>query len=366
MTIDPYRAGRMRAGGTTMMITMTRWYLIVLAGVLIAVSSCTDQQEAAPAAAPESAEAVEEEEPVRQEEAATGSLAQNIEDASTEARIRKALVESSELRPFDLEADERRGHLWVATGSIAQYDNATPSNQGRTALLKLDLETGETLGEYRVAPDGRMHMLGALALASDGTVYAADSAAPLIYRLAPGDERPLPYAGAPMFVALRGIALSEDETKLYVSDYELGLFFFDLAEGGRPYALGVPPTLNLGGIDGLYNWEGHLVAIQNGVTPQRVLRLELDESGTRVANIATVAKALPAFDNPTFGTVAGDDLLFLGASHWHLVGPDGRPLERALPAVPVLRAAVDEAQSVIVGEEMLERLKRQAAGSGAG
>ncbi|MGK7295633.1 MAG: SMP-30/gluconolactonase/LRE family protein [Candidatus Wenzhouxiangella sp. M2_3B_020] len=267
---------------------------------------------------------------------------------------------------FDLKVDEDRGHLWAATGSIAQYRNATPSNQGRTALLKLDLETGETLGEYRVTPDGRTHMLGAIALSSDGTVYAADSASPLIYRLAPGAERPSPFLGAPMFVALRGLALSEDESRLYVADYELGLFFFDLEEEGRLYALGVPPTLNLGGIDGLYPWQGHLVAIQNGITPQRILRLELDDSGTRVANIATVAKALPAFDNPTFGTVAGDDLLFLGASHWHLVGPDGRPLERPLPAVPLMRAAIDEAESVILGEDMLERLKQQAAGSGDG
>jgi len=267
------------------------------------------------------------------------------------------------LAVFDLLVDAKRGHLWVATGGTGQFRGARNSNVGRSALLKLDLETGEKLGEYRVVPDGQAHLLGALALASDGTVYASDSSAPLIYRLRPGDDRPQPLVGNPAFAGLRGIALSADERRLYVADYDLGIFFFELNDEREGFALGIPETLNLGGIDGLYHWDGHLVAIQNGVTPQRVLRLELDDSGTRVANIATMAKALPEFDDPTFGTVAGDDLLFLAGSHWQRVGPDGRPVDGALPDVPVLRVSIADATNTVVGEEMLQRLKQQQGAS---
>lgn len=261
---------------------------------------------------------------------------------------------------FDLLVDQQRGHLWVATGTTAQYRDARQSDLGRTALIKLDLESGEKLGEFRVLPDGQQHMLGAMALAADGTIYAADGAAPMIFRLRPGDERPEPFLGAPVFTGLRGLALSRDDTRLYVADYDLGLFFFDLDESGQGFALGIPETLNLGGIDGLYQWDGHLVAIQNGVTPQRVLRLKLDDSGTRVVNLATVAKALPSFDNPTFGTLAGDDLLFLAASHWHHVGIDGRAVNPPLPDVPVLRASIKNIENSIVGEEMLEQIRQQS------
>jgi hypothetical protein len=201
--------------------------------------------------------------------------------------------------------------------------------------------------------------------AEDGTLYVADGAAPIVYRWQPGDERPQPLVANPVFTSLRGIALSSDERRIYVADYELGVFFFELDDQRRGYAIGIPDGLNLGGIDGLYAWDGHLVAIQNGVTPQRVLRLKLDESGTRVANIATIAKALPEFDNPTWGTVAGDNLLFLAASHWHRVGPNGRPVNPPLPDVPVLRAAIDSAPSVVLGDEMLEELQRRQRESAA-
>jgi len=262
---------------------------------------------------------------------------------------------------FDLLADSERGHLWVATGSTSQYVNARPALFGRTGLIKLDLNTGEKLGEYRVLPDGNAHLLGALDQAADGTLFAADSASPLIYRLAPGDDRPQPYAGHPMFTSFRGIALSPDAERLYVADYDLGLFFFDLtAEQPRGYSLGVPPNLNLGGIDGLFMWNNHLVVVQNGVTPQRVLRLELDATGRRVTGIATVAKALEQFENPTYGALDGGDLLLLARSHWQRVDGEGRPIDPPLPDVPVLRLSVAEALEVVVGERLIEQIKQQA------
>lgn len=258
---------------------------------------------------------------------------------------------------FDLLVDDQRGHLWAATGAISQYRRARTQDIGRTALIQFDLETGDKIGEYRVVPDGQPHLLGAMAMASDGTIYASDSFSPEIFRLTPGAERPVSIGGHPMLTGLRGVALSPDDQRLYVADYDLGVFFFALGEEVRLYSLGVPETLNLGGVDGLYTWSDDLVVIQNGVSPQRILRLELDDSGTRVENIATLARALPEFDTPTYGTVAGDDLLFLAASHWPRVDGKGRPVDPPLPEIPVLRASISDAEEIVVGQEMIDRIK---------
>lgn len=258
---------------------------------------------------------------------------------------------------FALHVDDERGHLWVATGGASQYRNYRASDYGRTALIQLDLETGEKLGEFRVLPDGVPHLLGAITQAADGTLYAADTLAPIVFRLSPGAERPEPWITQPSFTGLRGIALSEDEQRLYVSDYELGVYFFQLGEEVKTFRLGAPETLNLGGIDGLYRWRNSLVVIQNGISPERVLRLDLSEDGTVVEQIAAIAVAQPEFDIPTWGAMAGDDLLFLGASHWQHVDSRGRPVTPPLAGVPVMRSPVDRAENVVVGSEMIERIK---------
>jgi len=259
---------------------------------------------------------------------------------------------------IDVLVDEQRGHLWVATGSTSQYRAARAADFGRTSLIKLDLESGEKLGEYRVLPDGKPHLLGAMTQAADGTIYATDSLSPVIYRLEPGSDRPEVFAGNPMFTSLRGLALSADEKRLYFADYDLGIFFFE-TDSRRGSVLRGPETLNLGGIDGLYSWQGSLVAIQNGISPNRILRLDLDESGTSVESIAPLSVALPEFDTPTFGTMVDNRLVYLAASHWDKVGENGQPFDPPLPAIPVLSSAVDEAENLVVGKEMLEQLKQQ-------
>ncbi len=261
---------------------------------------------------------------------------------------------------FDLIADEERNHLWVATGAAPQFRDFNTSDFGRTALIKLDLQSGALLGEYRVVPDGQPHLLGSMELASDGTVYAADTLTPLIYKLAPGDARPEILLGSPIFTGLRGIALSEDGQRLYISDYELGIFVFEVEGRKRGFQLNTPENLNAAGIDGLYRWNNSLVVIQNGVLPQRVMRLDLDDSGTGVANVAPLVVAQPEFDTPTFGTLEGDNLIFLAASHWPHVDQKGTPLQRPLPDIPVMQANVENAPQLVVGAEMIEEMKRRS------
>lgn len=260
---------------------------------------------------------------------------------------------------FDLIADSERGHLWVATGMTSQYRDYKQSEFGRSRLIKLDLASGEKLAEYKVPADGHPHLLGAMTQGPDGAIYAADSLAPVIYRLRPDADRPERFARHPIFTGLRGLAISADGKNLYVADYELGLFVIQGDESPNIFALGIPRQLNVAGIDGVYWWEDSLITIQNGVSPQRVQRLELDESGTRVTAVHPLVAAHPQFDTPTFGTLKGDELVFLGASHWDKVDGRGRPVSGKLPEIPVLATRVDSTRTMVVGENVLEQLRRQ-------
>jgi len=258
---------------------------------------------------------------------------------------------------FDLAVDAGRGHLWVATGRVPQFRGEARDDDVNGALLRLDLASGELQAEYPVSSGGGRNLPGSLALAADGTVFAADTQAPVIHRLDPGAKALRPFFGHPGFTSLRGLALSDDDSMLYVADYELGIFVVDATGGDQAWQLAVPETFNAGGIDGLFWWDGHLVAIQNAITPQRVVRLKLGKDGLGVTAVAPLAAAREEFDTPTFGVMNRDNLYFLAGSHWQHVGPEGEPLDGQLPAVPIARIDVDNASVQVVGQEILDQLK---------
>lgn len=268
-------------------------------------------------------------------------------------------VEVAELQAvFDLAVDAERGHLWVASGRIPHFQGPEREDGVRSSLLRLDLETGELEREYPLSEGSGRNLLGSLAIAADGAVFAADTQAPVIHRLEPGSDSIEPYFAHQNFTSLRGIALSGDQRLLYVADYETGIFIINAQEREQAWKLAVPDSLNVGGIDGLFWWNDHLVAIQNGISPQRVVRLALGDDGLGVTSVAPIVAAHEEFDTPTFGVMNGQELFFLGGSHWHHVDPQGRS-SKPLPEVKVMKTDVDASQVQVVGQEVLEQLRRQ-------
>lgn len=271
----------------------------------------------------------------------------------------QTFAEAGEVEGLDaamaMAIDDKRRHLWVATSVVSQFKDYSASSFGRTALVKFDLDSGERLGHYPLAEDDTPHVLGSLTVAGDGTVFAADTLGPGVYRLKPGADNPERFMGHPDFSSLRGIALSGDDRLLYVADYERGIYVADVVDE-QAYELAVPDTLNVGGIDGMYWWDGNLVIIQNGIAPQRVMRLELGEDGLGVVSASPVEAAHPAFDTPTFGTLVDNQLYYLGANHWDDVDARGRT-QGELPPTPVVRTRVDAEWARDVSGDVAERLR---------
>ncbi len=152
-------------------------------------------------------------------------------------------------------------------------------------------------------------------------------------------------------VSLRGIAIQPDGRIMYVADREMGIMIIDV-EGGRAGMLAVPTTLNIGGIDGLYMWNNRLIVIQNGIKPQRVMRLQLNATGTKVIDVRPLAVAQPEFDYPSFGTLKGDDLYYFANSQW--LGSAGEK-----NAVTVLRTPLDSSED-LVQPDMRQFMEQQS------
>ena len=231
-----------------------------------------------------------------------------------DGKITRFTAEDDELLGvFGLVIDEERNTLWAATSAVPEMTGFTAEMKGRTALAEFNLATGELRRVVPVPGDGRDHALGDLLVAPDGTIFATDSTAPVIWQLAPGAEEIQKHAESPLFSSLQGLVLAK--RALLVADYANGLLLVDLATGNVT-ALATPKNSTLLGLDGLVAMPGGLVAVQNGVTPQRVLRIEFNPEMDAVTSVTVLAAGLPHLTDLSLVTLVHDRPTFIAGAGW--------------------------------------------------
>jgi sugar lactone lactonase YvrE len=209
-------------------------------------------------------------------------------------------------------AGDRR--LWVATSVLPQRRDADSAAVGRATLLAFDLDTGRPAAAYPVPGPGR-HVLGDLALAPDGTVFATDAGTGAVLRLDPGAEALRTLVEPGTLASPQGLVV-DPGGRLLVADYSLGLIAVDTTSGAVRL-LEQPADIALVGIDGLVAHGADLIAVQNGFPPHRVIRIRLADDGLRVRDVDVLAASLPAFDEPTLAVLVHDALFLVANSQWN-------------------------------------------------
>jgi sugar lactone lactonase YvrE len=183
-------------------------------------------------------------------------------------------------------------------------------------LFRLDLETLEISARARLPVVEGDQVLGDLVIADDGLIYTTDSIDGPVYRYSIPDDEYSVLVPRGVFGSPQGLVLDSSGDYLYVADYIGGLFRVRLADGSVEKVT-VPVATSDYGIDGLYRHGHRLIAIQNGIQPHRVSALSLSECGTAIESAQVLAMNLPEFDEPTLGTVVGDEFYFVANSHWN-------------------------------------------------
>jgi hypothetical protein len=213
---------------------------------------------------------------------------------------------------YDLAVDAAHDKLYAIANGVPYFNGFNADLVGKAGLFEFTLSSGKFLHKYILPQDNGTHILSSIVAGSNGQVYVADGVNQQIFRLDGGALKLM--VGNPVLNGIRGMALSGDGKTLYFADVGLGIFGLDLATM-KPFSLGFSPDkLTLGGIDGLYWYDGTLVAIQNAMSPLRVMRLKLSADGRSVAAAMPLDAAQPAFGLPTVGTVSGDGLYFIANS----------------------------------------------------
>jgi sugar lactone lactonase YvrE len=213
-------------------------------------------------------------------------------------------------------------------------EHSLPGDSTISALLRIRISDGMIERRWDLPTITGGHVLGDLAVGPAGDVFVTDSNDPVLYRLRPTSQQLEPIRN-PLFHSLQGLAPSPDGTTLFLADYSHGLLRVDLATNVVTRLDDVPNSTSLG-CDGIAWDRGAIIAVQNGVTPARIMRFTLDPSRTRIARADVLDRNSAVADEPTIGAVVGGEFVYVANGQFEKYDEAGRRVPGKALTSPVL------------------------------
>jgi sugar lactone lactonase YvrE len=230
--------------------------------------------------------------------------------------------------------DTARGVLWATLAGIPQMEGYTPADSSIAAIVRVRMADGAIERRWNLPPATLGHALGDLTIGPAGDVFVTDSNDPVLYRLRPGSDT-LESIRHPLFRSLQGMAAPPNADVLYVADYSHGMLRVDLTTRAVTRLEDAPASTSLG-CDGLVWDRSSIVCVQNGVAPARIMRFVLDRAGTRIERAELLDRNTRIADEPTIGTLAGGEFVYVANSQWEKYTERGARIPARRLTAPVL------------------------------
>jgi sugar lactone lactonase YvrE len=215
-----------------------------------------------------------------------------------------------------MRVDASRRRLWVTVTALPEVGGLAKDEENRSGVFAYDLDTRKLVAKVWMPTDGKRHAANDLAVDSVGAVYLADSRGG-VWRLSSDGAMIEEFLSAEKVRSAQGLALSQDESRLYVADYGVGIHVVDIGSRTLKKLVESSSTVLLG-VDGLVADGSSLVATLNLYRPYRVVRLELNGAGDRVERSEVLLMNDPRVTEPTLGVVADGFFHFIANSAWDL------------------------------------------------
>jgi sugar lactone lactonase YvrE len=223
-----------------------------------------------------------------------------------------------------IKVDSGRNLVWATEVALDGFATVAKADWGRSAVLCFGLRSGALLRRI----EGPAHAaLGDLVLTQGGDPVVSDGEGGGVYRVV--NDRLNLIDGRDFISPQTGGMLADGEHML-MPDYARGVAILDLKSKqvawlNRDNAHFARPTqkVALNGIDGLYVYGRWLILTQNGTSPERVTRLELDGTLMRVVAEQIIEQATPTLGDPTHGVIVGDFFYYIANSGWSALDEHG-------------------------------------------
>lgn len=213
---------------------------------------------------------------------------------------------------FDLQIDEARSLLWACSSPVIQMNNYDSTLH--SVVYQFDLSSGALLNSFE-SKLGTSSVFGDLTINSKGNVFVSDGKTNTIFEVNEDNKSLEPYFTSSEFWNIQGIAFSNDDQYLFIADYIKGPYRLDTSSK-QLLKIEMEVDESFKGIDGLLYFNHSLIAIQNGVSPNRVVRYFLNDALDKFTDCTTIDRAHPAFNEPTMGYLVGNRLFYIANSSW--------------------------------------------------
>jgi len=233
-----------------------------------------------------------------------------------------------------LRVDDERGELWAVSEQLSPQPGLV------RGIFRYRLSDGKLLALYPAAPEGA-DLVNDLVVAPDGSVYATATNSGSLLRILPGGTNLEIFLPPHSLPDPNGITVSDEGRFLFVAGW-YGITRVDL-KAKATLLLKSEPQISVGCIDGLYEYRGDLVGIQNCVHDTgRVLRLHLNAQRDTIVSAQVLESYNPRFETITTGAISRNEVYFAANTQIHKMAPDGSiPAGVSFNPIQVLRLPLD-------------------------
>jgi sugar lactone lactonase YvrE len=223
------------------------------------------------------------------------------------------------LGALGMKVDAKRRLLWVVStnaGGAMPGKGLGRDCLGCSAVFKYDLSAGRLIKKYVLSNKPNVHFLNDLTINSRGDAFITDTITGDIYLISRRKDELELFINLGQKAFPNGIDLSGDGKHLFVAAAG-GIRAVNLRDrSSRELKLpdGVSPVV----IDGLYFYQGSLIAVQPFADQRKVVRYSLDEGANAVTKVEVIEPEHPLFQQPTTGVIVGGDFYYIANSQLQL------------------------------------------------
>jgi hypothetical protein len=204
--------------------------------------------------------------------------------------------------------------LWICSASERDSIN------GYAGIFQFEIPSGKLLRQFTVGNKNGPHLFNDIVHTTSGAIYFTDSKGGQVWQIARGSDTLTAFASG--FIYPNGIAVDEANKVLFVADFT-GLHQIDL-ETGKSTAIDDQGITYLNGIDGLYFYNGSLIAIQDsGNQDDRIVQFHYDTKKGMITKVKILQSFRKDFITPTTGTIIDDQFHYIANAQLRSLQPDG-------------------------------------------